>query len=108
MATLRMHSGVELHYYDDDFTDPWRSSPTILLQHGFSRNGKFWYSWVPLLAREFRVLRLMIRYRRKLVEERSRVRNRIQKLLDRNGLQLGWVLGDTFGPSGPRHFYRPS
>ncbi len=57
MATLRMHSGVELHYYDDDFTDPWRSSPTILLQHGFSRNGKFWYSWVPLLAREFRVLR---------------------------------------------------
>ncbi len=58
--------------------------------------------------REFRVLRLMIRYRRKLVEERSRVRNRIQKLLDRNGLQLGWVLGDTFGPSGPRHFYRPS
>ena len=49
--------GVELHYYDDDFTDPWRSATTMLLQHGFSRSGKFWYNWVPLLSREFRILR---------------------------------------------------
>ena len=57
MATLRMNQDVELHYYDDDFTEPWRSAPTMLLQHGFSRSGKFWYSWVPLLAHEFRILR---------------------------------------------------
>ena len=57
MATLRVGPDVKLHYYDDDFTDPWRPAPAILLQHGFSRNGKFWYNWVPLLAREFRVLR---------------------------------------------------
>ena len=50
-------AGAKLHYYDDDFTDPWRPSPAILLQHGFSRNGKFWYNWVPLLSRQFRVLR---------------------------------------------------
>lgn len=57
MASLRIDSEVELHYYDDDFTDPWRPAPTMVLQHGFSRSGKFWYSWVPLLAREFRILR---------------------------------------------------
>ena len=57
MASLSVSPGVELHYYDDDFTDPWRQASAILLQHGFSRSGKFWYNWVPLLSREFRVLR---------------------------------------------------
>jgi len=57
MATLRRNQDVELHYYDDDFTEPWRAAPTMLLQHGFSRSGKFWYNWVPLLAHEFRILR---------------------------------------------------
>ena len=57
MATLRINPDVELHYYDDDFTEPWRSGPNMLLQHGFSRSDKFWYSWVPLLAHEFRILR---------------------------------------------------
>ena len=57
MAFLGVGPGVELHYYDDDFTDPWRSAPTMLLQHGFSRSGKFWHNWAPLLSREFRILR---------------------------------------------------
>ena len=57
MAFLGVGPGVELHYYDDDFTDPWRSATTMLLQHGFSRSGKFWYNWAPLLSREFRILR---------------------------------------------------
>ena len=57
MPTLRMGPDVELHYYDDDFIPPWQSAPSILLQHGFSRNGRFWYNWVPLLGHEFRVLR---------------------------------------------------
>ena len=57
MATLRVNSDVEFHYYDDDFTDPWRSAPTMVLQHGFARSGRFWYSWVPPLAHEFRILR---------------------------------------------------
>ena len=57
MPSLTVSPGVDLHYYDDDFTDPWRSSPTMLLQHGFSRNGRFWYNWVPLLSRQFRILR---------------------------------------------------
>ena len=57
MPTLRVNQDVTLHYDDDDFTDPWRPAQAMLLQHGFSRSGRFWYNWVPLLAHEFRILR---------------------------------------------------
>ena len=57
MPKVSAGPNLDLHYYEDDFSDPWRVAPTILLQHGFSRNGNFWYNWVPLLSREFRVLR---------------------------------------------------
>ncbi len=46
-----------LHYELDDYTDPWKKAPAILLQHGFSRNAGFWYSWVPYLSRFYRVIR---------------------------------------------------
>ena len=46
-----------LHYALDDYTDPWKKAPVILLQHGFSRSSEFWYSWVPYLSRFFRVVR---------------------------------------------------
>jgi len=55
-------------------------------------------SYIPPLA--FRDLRRMTRNRRKLVEDRSRARNRIQKLLDRHGLPLGGVLSDICGRNG--------
>jgi 3-oxoadipate enol-lactonase len=57
MPTLLLDQVVTLYYEDDDFTDPWESAPTILLQHGFSRGARFWYNWVPLLGAEFRILR---------------------------------------------------
>ena len=45
-------------YYDlDDYTDPWKKAPVILLQHGFSRSSCFWYSWVPYLSRFYKVVR---------------------------------------------------
>ncbi|MBI2906653.1 MAG: alpha/beta hydrolase [Chloroflexi bacterium] len=50
-------NGIEVYYDLDDFTDPWRQPGTFLLQHGFSRNSRFWYKWLPLLSSQFRVLR---------------------------------------------------
>ena len=47
----------KIHYELDDFTDPWKKTPVILLQHGFSRSSKFWYPWVPYLSRFYRVVR---------------------------------------------------
>lgn len=50
-------NGADLYYELDNFTDPWTKPFTFLLQHGFSRNGRFWYKWVPLLSGQFQVLR---------------------------------------------------
>lgn len=45
-----------LHYEIDDYTDPWRHAPWLLLQHGNGRSGRFWYRWIPYLSRFYRVL----------------------------------------------------
>src|SRR5260221_1499308 len=48
----------EMIYEIDDFTDPWvKDKEMVWLQHGVGRNTKFWYHWVPALARQYRVLR---------------------------------------------------
>jgi 3-oxoadipate enol-lactonase len=57
MPALKRAGGPALHYVIDDFTDPWRNAPYLILQHGYGRSGKFWYAWVPYLARFFRVVR---------------------------------------------------
>jgi pimeloyl-ACP methyl ester carboxylesterase len=49
---------VRLHYDDDDFTDPWLKSETVILQHGQAKSARLWYAWVPLLARDYRVIRI--------------------------------------------------
>ena len=57
-------------------------------------------SYVP--PRLFRQLRQLTRYRRRVVSERSRARNRVHKTLDHDGLRLGGVLSDIFGVNGRR------
>lgn len=53
-------AGVDLHYDLADYTDPWRKKPaeTFLLYPGYCRNIEFWHAWVPLLGRDYRVLRI--------------------------------------------------
>ncbi len=57
-------------------------------------------SFIP--SRQFRDLRCVSRHRRSLVAQRSRVRNRVQKVLDRSGVRIGAVLSDIFGANGRR------
>lgn len=57
MATLKRPGEPTLHYALDDFTDPWKKAPHLILQHGYGRSGKFWTSWVPYLSRFYRVVR---------------------------------------------------
>ena len=47
-------------------------------------------------------MRVLTRYRRTLVGQRARVRNRVQKVLDRSGVRIGAVLCDVFGSNGRR------
>lgn len=48
---------ARLYYEIDDFTDPWRSSPAVLMIHGFTESTAAWQRWVPGLSRDFRVIR---------------------------------------------------
>ncbi len=64
-----------------------------LLRHGLIRG-----SFVP--DRDQRELRELTRYRRKLIEERSREVNRIQKVLEGANIKLSSVATDVVGVSG--------
>lgn len=57
MPILKRPSKPDLFYRIDDFTDPWRNAPYLLLQHGNGRSSHFWYSWVPYLSRFYRIVR---------------------------------------------------
>ena len=57
MPFVERRGQPRLHYAVDDFTDPWKKAPVVLLQHGNGRSSKFWYQWVPALARHYRVVR---------------------------------------------------
>jgi 3-oxoadipate enol-lactonase len=61
MPIVKRAGQPDIHYALDDFTDPWKNAPYLVLQHGFGRSGKFWYSWVPYLARWFKVVRPDVR-----------------------------------------------
>lgn len=50
--------GINLHYYDDDFADPWKAHDTIVLNHFVLGSAAEFYGWVPTLARDYRVIRL--------------------------------------------------
>jgi pimeloyl-ACP methyl ester carboxylesterase len=54
-------TGQRTHYILDDFTDPWKPRETILIQHGFGRHAAFWYHWIPILSRKYRVIRRDLR-----------------------------------------------
>jgi pimeloyl-ACP methyl ester carboxylesterase len=57
MPRVKLPDGASLFYREDDFTEPWRNAQTVVLLHGFCRNSRFWYAWVPVLALHFRVIR---------------------------------------------------
>ena len=56
MPILARDGLPSLHYTVCDYTDPWSDAPYLFLQHGYGRNGGFWYQWVPSLCRHFKVV----------------------------------------------------
>ena len=104
MAFLGVGPGVELHYYDDDFTDPWQSVPIMLLQQEFSRSGKFWYNWAPLLSGDFRILRPDMRGMGESVIDEAQYEpsldifiDDLKSILDHQGIEDVVYVGESFG-----------
>lgn len=57
MPYVKRPGQPDIHYVIDDYTDPWRNAPYLVLQHGNGRSSRFWYSWVPYLSRFYKVVR---------------------------------------------------
>ncbi|HTM95153.1 MAG TPA: alpha/beta hydrolase [Croceibacterium sp.] len=49
--------GLDLFYYDDDFTNPWEASEVILLNHYGAGDSTLYNRWIPHLASKYRVIR---------------------------------------------------
>ena len=56
--TFRTSDGVEIAYYVDDFTDPWKPAETLLMLHPAMGSSRRLFSLVPGLARSYRVIRV--------------------------------------------------
>jgi 3-oxoadipate enol-lactonase len=61
MQSFAASDGLRLAYCVDDFTDPWEKPPTLLLLHAAMGSARRYYAWIPLLCRNYRVVRLDLR-----------------------------------------------
>jgi 3-oxoadipate enol-lactonase len=61
MTSFTASDGVRLAYCIDDFTDPWKGAPTLLLLHAAMGSSRRYYAWVPRLCRHYRVVRMDLR-----------------------------------------------
>jgi len=52
---------MRIAYHVDDFTDPWKQPPTLLLLHAAMGHSGRWYAAVPPLCRRYRVVRMDLR-----------------------------------------------
>lgn len=64
-----------------------------LHRHGFIKG-----SFIP--EEEFQDLRLLTRHRTSLIEEKTRLKNRVQKILEDGNVKLSCVINDIFGVGG--------
>ena len=105
MPFVKIDDTLDMYYEDDNFTDPWRDGiETVVLHHGNSKNTKLWYAWVPLLCRQYRVIRLDARgFGRSSVPPEgydwslSNWGTDLLKLLDLLGIDKVHLVGETIG-----------
>ena len=104
MEHFTSSDGLSLAYFVDDFTDPWRAAPTVLLLHAAMGSARRYFAWVPHLARHYRVVRLDLRGhgrsqmpppQQQLTLDRL-VRD-VVELLDHLGLESAHIVGNSAG-----------
>src|SRR5947207_9128268 len=96
--------GLSLAYYTDDFTDPWKKAPTLLLLHAAMGSSRRYFAWVPHLARDWRAVRLDLRGHGNSPvppAERPLLLDRlvadVAELLDHLGVDSAHIVGNSAG-----------
>jgi len=96
--------GLSLAYYVDDFTDPWKKAPTLLLLHAAMGSSRRYFAWVPHLARDWRVVRTDLRgHGRSQVPSAEQMLTLdrlvldVAELLDHLGVPQAHVVGNSAG-----------
>jgi 3-oxoadipate enol-lactonase len=104
MQQFRASDGLSLAYYIDDFTDPWKSSPTVLMLHAAMGSARRYFAWVPHLARDWRVVRLDLRGHGRSQAPPAddplaldRLVADVAELLDHLGVESAHIVGNSAG-----------
>ena len=104
MPIAQLPGNLQMYYEDDDFTDPWTSAETVILHHGNAKNARLWYAWVPLLARDYRVIRVDARgFGRSSIPapgyhwSLEGFATDLIHLMDQLGIDKAHVVGETIG-----------
>jgi 3-oxoadipate enol-lactonase len=104
MPTARLPGDLVMYYEDDAFTDPWAKPETVVLHHGNAKSSRLWYAWVPLLARDYRVVRVDARgFGRSTVPppgypwSLEGFATDLIHLMDHLGIERAHVIGETIG-----------
>jgi 3-oxoadipate enol-lactonase len=103
-SSFSTSDGVRIAYCVDDFTDPWKKAPVLVMLHAAMGSSRRFYSMVPGLARHFRVVRLDTRgYGESQIPpaslplDKERLTLDVVEALDHVQLQRVHVLGNSAG-----------
>ena len=105
MPHLKRLDKPTVWYELDDYTDPWKKAPAIVLQHGFGRSSHLWYPWVPYLSRFYRVIRPDLRglgrsshdFDLQIGLGLEHYIDDIEAILDEVGVEQAHYCGESFG-----------
>lgn len=96
--------GFKIAYYEDDFTDPWKTPDTVLLLHAAMGNAKRWFSWMPAITRQYKVVRMELRGHGNSQKPRpdqdfslGLLVSDALELMDKLGLKNAHVVGNSAG-----------
>ena len=102
--TYTTSDGVRIAYYIDDFTDPWKPAPTLLMLHSAMSSAKRFYSMVPGLAKHYRVIRMDSRGHGEsevppphVPHNKERLTQDVLELLDTLRIEKTHILGGSAG-----------